>query len=395
MIHNIVLIGARLSDNLGGPSLAVSTMEVLKQEYPNANFTLLVPEQAYLKDQKFESKYQITVLPFQAEKVLIYLLIKQWFKLSIGSEAYRKSILIIQKSDLIADIWGIMFADSFRSVSFVSKLREGIRLVYGRIVKTPVVKYTAAMGPFKSRWNRFFAKYYLNNFVDVILARDETTKTHLKNIHISTPIFQVPDTAFLLPLASVESAKKNNLVGISVSYQARNRYSTPSEYTTMMSEFIRDIIDRYGINIIIIPNEIEPGKDDDCKIAVEINTRINHNRCKILETADLTASQIKGEIQECDVVIAARYHTIVASLSLGIPTLAIGWHHKYTGVLKLFHQENYMIDIRELDFDILSEKFSSLWKERKMAHGEIASYAKQVKNDVMQGGVYIHNKLKD
>ncbi len=81
MRKNIVLIGARLSDNFGGPSLALSTVEALNTVYSDSGFTLLVPEKAYEKDKNLESKYPVTVLPFHTDKVVLFSFIKRWMRL--------------------------------------------------------------------------------------------------------------------------------------------------------------------------------------------------------------------------------------------------------------------------------------------------------------------------
>lgn len=393
-MKNIVLIGARLSDNLGGPSLAVSTVEVLKSVYPEAKFTLLVPEKAYANDQKIEGKYPLSVMPFHAEKILLYLWIKRWFKLSIGPWSLQKTVNAILHSDMIVDIWGIMFADSFRSKSFISKFREGLRLTFGKLVNIPMVKYTVAMGPFQSKWNRLFAKWYLNQFVDIIFARDEITERHLKILGINTETHGAPDTAFLLPVSNHHPNVNNeNLVGISVSYQARNRYSNPADYTLMIANLINNIIQKYDTSVLLIPNEIESGTDDDKKIAVEINRLVVSDQCDVLDTSHLSAMDIKNVISQCEAVIAARYHTIIAALSLGIPVLALGWHHKYKGVLQLFHQDEYLLDVNSMDLHQAESKFETLWKNRVKVRSEILSHIESVKYQVLNVGKHIRNKI--
>ncbi len=394
-MKNIILIGARLTDNLGGPSLAVSTVEVLKSVYPNSTFTLLVPEKAYPNDLAVADKYPLTVLPFHTEKIFLLLLVKKYFKLSLGTFALQKTVNALCNSDIIVDIWGIMFADSFRSTSFISKFREGLRLTLRKIVKVPVVKYTAAMGPFESRWNKFFAKFYLNHFVDLIFSRDQQSEEYLKSLEVTTPVYGAPDTAFLLPVSTKYAfTKSKNLIGISVSYQARNRYKEPDNYTSIMSDIIRTLIHKYDAQILLIPNEIEEGKDDDVKIAAEINTLVSDENCSLLDTSALIASEIKQVISQCDVVMAARYHTIIAALSLGIPTLALGWHHKYEGVLKLFHQEHFMIDIHTMTVFQVESLFETMWARRQDIHEEIISHRDQVKQNVLMVGNYILNHIE-
>ena len=389
MQKNIVLIGARLSDNFGGPSLAISTVKLLLTAYKDACFTLLVPEQAYVKDKKLESKYPVDILPFHADKVLFYIFIKRWTGFSIGSAPFKKTVTALYDADFIIDIWGIMFADSFRSTSFIPKFREGLRLILGSILNKPFIKYTAAMGPFQAIWNRKFAKYYLNKFVHGIIARDKVTKKHLKSIGIVSPIFVAPDTAFLLQRTSIsipiylsELFNNRKVLGISVSYQIRNRFATQEEYMFMMISFVRYVVQDYRINVLLIPNELEQGIDDE-KVAQEIEETVDIDECKMLDTSNLTASEIKGMINHCDLLIASRYHTVVAGLSMGIPTITIGWHHKYVEVLQLFNQNKWCLDIKNVNLEILKTKFSELYKNQESIREEIISYMPQVKQDII------------
>ena len=392
MRKNIVLIGARLSDNFGGPSLALSTVEALNTVYPDSGFTLLVPEKAYKKDKSLESKYPVTVLPFHTDKVVLFSFIKRWMRLSLGSVPFQKTITALEDADFIVDIWGIMFADSFRSVSFIPKFREGLRLILGRLFKKPFIKYTSSMGPFQAKWNRIFAQYYLNKYVKGILARDLVTKEHLKSLGIRTPVFVAPDTAFLLlstpidfPAHLSEFFQQRKVLGISVSYQARNRFGEPNQYISMITSFIRHVVQDYYISVLLIPNELEQGIDDDNKIAWEIESTVARDECKMLDTSNLTASEIKGMISHCELLIASRYHTVIAGLSLGIPTIAVGWHHKYVGVLQLFNQHKWVLDIQNVNLEMLKTQFAALWEDQESIREEIQSYIPQVKQDIFSG----------
>ena len=389
MPKNIIFIGARLSDNFGGPSLANSTVELFLTLYPDSRFTLLVPEQTYKKDRKMESRYPFEILPFHPDKILFFSIIKKITNITFGSYSIKKTVTALYQADFLIDIWGIMFTDTLRSFSFIPKLREGFRLVLGRLFNKPFIKYTSAMGPFNAKWNRIFAKYYLNNFVHAIYARDDVTRYHLNSIGIKPPIFIVPDTAFLLPSTPInltylsDFLNVRKVLGISVSYQVRNRFHIPEKYISLIVSFIRYVVHQYQINVLLIPNELEDGSDDDKIIAQEIESAVNISKCKMLDTSNLTASETKGMIDYCDLLVASRYHTVVAGLSMGIPTISIGWHHKYKEVLKLFNQSQWCFEIANMNLDLLKTKFAKLYKEEDIIQKEIISYIPKVKQDII------------
>lgn len=117
----------------------------------------------------------------------------------MGNKEIRKFVTQISESDMLIDISGIRFSDKLGYNTFGYRLKEGIPyILYGKIFRKPVIKYTADLGPFQTRWNRIFSKFYLNYFTDLIFARGETTVKRLKQLNIKTPVYLAPDTAFLL-----------------------------------------------------------------------------------------------------------------------------------------------------------------------------------------------------
>lgn len=71
--------------------------------------------------------------------------------------------------------------------------------------------------------------------------------------------------------------------------------------------------------------------------------------------------------------------------------MAVGWHHKYTGVLKLFKQEHRSCDIDKLRFEDLVEKFDDLWNNREEARKTINSFLPDVKDQVTAGARAVYD----
>ena len=262
MNKKISLVGARLSDNFGGPSLLVSVKIALSRFFPSYEYTLFVPYLNYSDDKLLAPHYDINVAPYSNSKyLLLTALMKNIFGCLYGRTNFRNIIQTISQSDAIIDIWGIYFADSLGSNSFKSRMAEGVSYLLGKLLGKKVIKYTADSGPFNNRWNRFFARLYFQYFIDLILARDETTKREIKNLGVRTPILVVPDTAFLLPAQetsySIQYAKLHKqgpVIGLSISYQARNRESEHTSYLDVMAEFVAYLIEKHNASILLLPN---------------------------------------------------------------------------------------------------------------------------------------------
>lgn len=50
----------------------------------------------------------------------------------------------------------------------------------------------------------------------------------------------------------------------------------------------------------------------------------------------LDALTLKGVLGACRLVVSSRFHAIVSALSQGVPTIAVGWSHKYDELLADF-----------------------------------------------------------
>lgn len=398
MVTKIALIGARLSTNLGGPSLLVSTKTALSYVLPNAEYTLLVPVSDYESDIKLAPKYGVKVVAFfRAVWLPFVALLRRFTGILIGPALAKDVIRTLEQADIIVDIWGIAFSDAIVSNTFRHNLAGGFNFVLGKMLGKPIIKYTASLGPFCHKWNRIFSKLYLGNFADFILARDKTSYQYIKELGIKTPMLTVPDTAFLLQWRECDESrhyatirKENPLIGLSISFQVRNRARDGASYLRTMEDFVKYLIEKYSAHIVIMPNELSETANDDTRIGKEICDKVNDGRCELLYIDNLLAQEIKGVIGQCDVIIASRYHTIVAALSLGIPTLAIGWHHKYVGVLELFKQEHWLFNIEDFEFEDLVKMFEKFWNNREKTREVILRYLPDVRERIAMGAKEVH-----
>jgi polysaccharide pyruvyl transferase WcaK-like protein len=75
---------------------------------------------------------------------------------------------------------------------------------------------------------------------------------------------------------------------------------------------------------------------------------------------DLNTRSIRALIDGSSLVITSRFHAMVAGLALGIPTMVIGWSHKYDEVLESFGSSDYAIDFSEADERLIPMAFDLL-----------------------------------
>jgi colanic acid/amylovoran biosynthesis protein len=87
--------------------------------------------------------------------------------------------------------------------------------------------------------------------------------------------------------------------------------------------------------------------------------------------ADLTASEYKGILCSCDMVIAERMHVAIGALSSGIPTVPIGYSIKAEGIINQIcnnssiDASNYVLPIKQfLAIDYSLEFLDKAWENR-------------------------------
>ena len=63
-------------------------------------------------------------------------------------------------------------------------------------------------------------------------------------------------------------------------------------------------------------------------------------------------------------MIASRYHSCVAALSAGVPTLIIGWHHKYDELMKWYDQSQWILSSKIVQQKLIA-LFDKFWSKRE------------------------------
>jgi polysaccharide pyruvyl transferase WcaK-like protein len=91
----------------------------------------------------------------------------------------------------------------------------------------------------------------------------------------------------------------------------------------------------------------------------------------LVDSADLSGPELKAILGGCDAIVSSRYHSLVAALSMGVPCLAVGWHHKYHELFRLFGLEKWVVDYSGCDKTTLMDAFDRLWDERNTLRGKI------------------------
>jgi polysaccharide pyruvyl transferase WcaK-like protein len=77
---------------------------------------------------------------------------------------------------------------------------------------------------------------------------------------------------------------------------------------------------------------------------------------------DINSASIRRIIAECDTLVTSRYHAMISGLALMIPTVVIGWGHKYRETMAYFDLEEYSLDFSDPAIDLSNTLIEILGK---------------------------------
>ncbi len=376
-----VIIGSAFSGNKGAASMLESSLQTLSDKYPQAQFTLLsMYPQA---DQKLNNYKNLTVLPAKPLYIglvlnplsLIYRILPP-----LRGVITKKSpqIKAIKEANVLLDQGGITFNDG-REIFLLYNIAS---ILPGLFVGTKVIKCAQAMGPFKKPLNKIAAKAMLPR-LSLIIARGSQTASFLTENNLNKNAALATDYAFALNITNKErfsaerilkiackksKIKGKTLVGISPSVVVKKQYQKDgNDYIELMSGFI-NYLHTKGYATMLVPHSARTNTDkthnNDLPLCKEIYAKVSDKTSCVFIDEEVSAQALRHLIAQTELFVACRFHAMVSSLASGVPTLVLGWSHKYDEILDLFGVKNFSIDSASLNAKKLQNSFEDLAAQR-------------------------------
>ena len=335
----ILLIGGEFV-NKGAEAMILSTQSLLEKHFINPEIVVATYEKKNIGSTKYP---RLTIVGNQWIKGKI----KMYLFLRAGKKPKGNLVNRYKEADIIINIAGFSLTDQHKIQTHIVYALE---LLISKLLKKPFIVFPQAMGPFKSRLRAFLVKRYLP-IARLIMVRDTVSCAHLTALGIKSHI--VPDIAFNFELPEPIHWWDNLQDYVCIIPNTRIYERDPSYIDTLVN-----IINNIDNNILLLPHEFHPAKTDDLDIIKLILPQIRRNKEKIYNILEeSSASQLKSYISEADTVITSRYHGAIASLSSGVPTLTIGWAHKYDELMKSVGFQEFALDYRDKNITKKTQKF--------------------------------------
>jgi coenzyme F420-reducing hydrogenase beta subunit/polysaccharide pyruvyl transferase WcaK-like protein len=391
----IAIFGTSISGNKGAAAMYESTVQTITEKYPEAEFFLLTPY--YGEDKGRKTFSNVTILKanpvYLALKIiplaLIYGVLKFFHLPTHLVTKYSKEISALDDADVILDEGGVSFVDG-RELYILFDIAI---LLPGFFMGKRTVKCAQALGTFRNPINWLTAKIFLPR-VDLIVARGKKTLENLKKIKVEKNVVLGADYAFSLRISEKdrygvnnylesELFKDENLIGVCPStviekYCEKNK----KDYAQIMADFIDYVVKDKEYPVALIPHSIrlntDKRKNNDLLICKSIYEKVKNKKKVVLIEEELNPRELRLLIGACRLFVGSRFHSMVSSLAMEVPTLVVGWSHKYKEVLDMFDLDEYAFSHKLLTNEKLVEEFEKLEKNQNEVKKKISKNLSKV-----------------
>ena len=92
----------------------------------------------------------------------------------------------------------------------------------------------------------------------------------------------------------------------------------------------------------------------------------------------MNAQQVRAVISRADILITSRFHGMVSGLACSVPTLVVGWSHKYKEVMDQFGLAGHALSTKELTLVRLENEFKGIFRDKKKIKRQIGERLPEV-----------------
>ncbi len=366
------LIAATFSGNCGAEMMLSSFIAQIRKHRPQTLFHVF---SYYSKaDRSFVSDPFIrihdgsplslvfVILPFSLVLFLLRLIglrsVPRWFP---------ERVRALASSGVFVDIAG----ESFRDGRELFLAFNMMTLWPAFLLRIPVHKQAQAIGPLKRPWTRWMAALTLKACRSVTV-RGKLSETYAKRVCKKEGLLRTSsDLGFLhsisdspqlpseLPLLELETKLRNArtknsgpwLICVPSTISCYHAALRGRSYVRWYSELVRELCDQ-GHNVLLLANAGREGpgrwwyRNHDLPLLKKLQARLQDlsSDQAVFVHQPLTSAWVRRLIQGSDLVLASRFHAMIAAFMEDVPAIAMSDLHKYQEVLDDFNLGDYCFD---------------------------------------------------
>jgi polysaccharide pyruvyl transferase WcaK-like protein len=393
-IHSpkILILGFGNVMNFGGEAIVQGTCELIHETWPNATITIATSDIESAKNAITD--YSNVTFVIDKPRFTFKRFVKGIFRrLGLGQgEPLHYDLGLIDKHDIFLSVGGDIFVEQI-SKDISVEVRDLIEMGYKAKRKGKIYcLWGASVGPFSDP--EVFEEVARNlRIADLITVREDKGYTYLGSMRC-TNMVKVGDPAYMMTpkLSNIKlrSDGEEILIGVNLSRLAMN-YIFGVKYT---QEDFKKIIASIQplveldprVKIVLIPHVMSSrgGAQDDYLFLSEIKDALNLHEEKVeLLPYGLGAQKTKEVMSQCDMVIAARMHCFVGSVSVGTPAIMVAYSDKGYGMTRYaYGDEQWVIGLKELTNPaVLIDKAKQMLAHKEQISDGLVEKREKWKND--------------
>jgi colanic acid/amylovoran biosynthesis protein len=393
----VAIIGSALSGNKGAAAMLESGVQQLSARDPEARFVLL---SMYPRSDAEQNPYgSLKVLDASPLRLGVLLnsaaLLHRLLPPLRGTiQKAVPEIKALATADVMLDQGGITFVDG-RGKFLIYNVAS---ILPALMVGTPVVKCAQAMGPFRSPLNRLAAKALLPRMA-AIVSRGAVTHEHLLGLGL-TNVTAGADLAFTLEVTEEDAAAAEaavdmtffdggDVVGVSPSAVLRKSAEAAGEdYVGEVRRMVEHLTDVLGKRVLLVAHSARAHTDkthnNDLPLCREVYARLSSTERVLFPDMELGSQALRHLIGRCDLFVASRFHAMISSLAMGVPTLVIGWSHKYREVLDMFGLADWAVGNDAYTDEVFAERIRALDEAAENVRTQIAASLPEVTRTALE-----------
>lgn len=418
---NILLLDALSAQHVGNAALVDSTLDQLKAQFPQAQFTILAFDPPSIADLcECRTIETLWAEPFSAHSSKLGQI--RWI---VGESLWMVvnglSFSILRRMGLLIDPSTYTLSPEKRAALKAYSEADIVVSISGEALQDPlwrriplflygywlahsmgkiVALFPQSIGPIEKRFTKAILRYVLNR-CDLVFPRDylslrtvEQLGIHAEKVHL------VPDVAVNQPNVSSNEAKqlleaegveldRRPLVGMAIS---RWKEQDWREYFPVVKDLCRFITaDLKGTAVLFSPNRPIRQEVSDWELAQALYRALPIKQNIILLSKTYTPREFKGMQGELDLFISTRMHAAILATMIGTPTITINTQPKLRGYMEMIHQEARACEIE----DFTLEKAKRLIEDTLADGDQIRLSLERAKQDVGKRAVMASRLLRD
>ena len=319
----------------------------------------------------------------------------------IGDPAWEHLFQAYQDADLVVSVPGNMFLSTGKfGWSF---LAAALQVGLAHWFKKPVYVLPQSIGPLKRGWERKMLSSIFGRARKVYL-RDQVSLRLAQEIGLPEGIVSfAPDPAFALPAVSQPEAlgllscygyqEDGRNIGVTI-ISPMGRFLDPQKmeaYYTTLADVLERMASEFQARLFIFNQVIGPTSLEDDRLAVEkVLKKIPGGSSQIHWVNEiLHPAMLRACYGQMQLFIASRLHSGIFALSMGVPTLFVGFLTKTRGVMEALGLEQWVIDFSQVDQDILWEKLQTAWLEKEPYAASLQEILPPIQQSISEIGTWI------